>query len=156
MSETNSALRCLLIDDNPDDRALAIRELRRAFPDLQAEFVIDMDGFLRRIKAGGLDLIITDFHLHWSDGLTILQLVKTHLPECPVIMFTGTGSEEIAVEAMQSGLDDYVLKSPKHYALLPARARVIFDRLSHKRLLKVAQRALRDLQIFLEDALSSY
>lgn len=144
MSETNSALRCLLIDDNPDDRALAIHELRRAFPDLQAEFVIDMDGFLRRIKAGGLDLIITDFHLNWSDGLTILQLVKTHLPECPVIMFTGTGSEEIAVEAMQSGLDDYVLKSPQHYALLPARARVIFDRLSHKRLLKVAQRALRE------------
>ena len=144
MSETNPALRCLLIDDNPDDRALAIRELRRAFPNLQAESVIDMDGFLRRIKAGCLDLIITDFHLHWSDGLTILQLVKTHLPECPVIMFTGTGSEEIAVEAMQSGLDDYVLKSPKHYALLPARARVIFDRLSHKRLLKVAQRALRE------------
>ena len=144
MSETNPALRCLVIDDNPDDRALAIRELRRAFPSLQAESVIDMDGFLRRIKAGGLDLIITDFHLHWSDGLTILQLVKTHLPECPVIMFTGTGSEEIAVEAMQSGLDDYVPKSPQHYALLPARARIIFDRLSHKRLLKVAQRALRE------------
>ncbi len=42
-------------------------------------------------------------------------------------MHTGTGSEDIAVEAMKIGLDDYVLKSAKHYARLPTSARLALD-----------------------------
>src|SRR4051812_45942395 len=105
-------LRAVLIDDNPDDRALVMRELRRTFPTLQAEEVTDDKSFTRVLDAGGMDLVITDFQLRWTDGLTVLRTIKSRWPDCPVVMFTGTGSEEIAVEAMKAGLDDYVLKSP--------------------------------------------
>jgi PAS domain S-box-containing protein len=54
--------------------------------------------------------------------LKILREVKRLWPSVPVVMFTGTGSEEIAVEAMKAGLDDYVIKSPRHFARLPAAA----------------------------------
>jgi PAS domain S-box-containing protein len=67
-------------------------------------------------------LVITDYQLRWSDGLKVLREVKKVWPNVPVVMFTGTGSEEIAVEAMKSGLDDYVIKSPRHFARLPAAA----------------------------------
>jgi len=137
-------LTCLLVDDNPDDRALATRALQLEFPGMQVEFVTDMAGFMRRIEAGNLDLVITDYHLRWTDGLNILRLVKAALPECPVVMFTGTGSEEVAVEAMQAGLDDYVLKAPRHYALLPTRIRSILDRAEQRRLLHKAENALRE------------
>src|SRR5215831_5985537 len=108
----------LLIDDNPDDRALVARELRRAFPGFQPLHITDGATFERLLKAGDFDLVITDYQLFWTDGLTVLRQVKSLWPDCPIIMFTGTGSEEIAVEAMKAGLSDYVLKSPAHYARL--------------------------------------
>jgi len=43
-------------------------------------------------------------------------------------MFTGSGSEEIAVKAMQSGLDDYVLKGARHAARLPLALRAAIER----------------------------
>jgi PAS domain S-box-containing protein len=121
-------LRILLIDDNPHDRALVIRELRREFPDLQVDQVTDAKGFDRALQTGEFDLVITDYQLHWSDGLFVLQAVKPRYPGCPVIMFTGTGSEEVAVQAMKAGLDDYVLKSPKHFVRLTAAVRSALER----------------------------
>lgn len=134
--------RCLLIDDNPDDRALAARELKKEFPGLRMEYVTDMANLREQLQKGQLDLVITDYQLRWSDGLSVLRLIKTQMPDCPVIMFTGTGSEEIAVEAMKSGLDDYVLKSPKHYALLSARARTLLSRTQKDQQLRAAKIAL--------------
>ncbi len=119
-------VRVLLIDDNPDDRLLALRELRREFPHIQALEI----GNARELAIGldtNYDLVVTDFQLRWTDGLAVLRAVKSRSPNCPVIMFTGTGSEEIAVEAMKAGLSDYVLKSPRHYVRLAASARTAIE-----------------------------
>jgi len=124
----NEILRILMIDDNPDDRLLAIRALRREFPDLQVEQISEAKGLAQALEAGDFDLVITDYQLRWSDGLAVLRAVKARYPDCPVIMFTATGSEEIAVEAMKNGLDDYVLKSPKHFIRLPAAVRLALKR----------------------------
>ncbi len=129
----NDFLRVLLIDDNPHDRALVERELRREFPDLEKEHAIDAEGLGRALEAGGFDLVITDYQLRWTDGLAVLGAVKTRWPDCPVIMFTGTGSEEVAVEAMKAGLDDYVLKSPKHLVRLSATVRLALERAESRR-----------------------
>lgn len=137
-------LKCLLVDDNPDDRALATRALAREFPDMQTEFVTNMDEFKQRIEAGDLDLVITDYQLRWTDGLNVLRMIKEALPECPVVMFTGTGSEEIAVEAMHAGLDEYVLKAPGHYALLPTRVHSLLARAEQRQLLETAENSLRE------------
>ena len=100
----NKPLRILFIDDNPDDRALAVRALSREFPDLQVKTIIDATGFAQAQEAGDFDLVITDDQLCWTDGLAVLNALKARDPDCPVIMFTGTGSEEVAVKAMKSGL----------------------------------------------------
>ena len=66
---------------------------------------------LKRLLPRGFDVVITDYQLQWADGLSVLQqCLKSH-PDIPVIMFTDSGSEEIAVEGMKAGLSDYVLKS---------------------------------------------
>jgi PAS domain S-box-containing protein len=118
----NHALRVLLVDDNPDDRLLALRALQKEIPDLKATEVTSQEQLDRALEQGAFDLVITDYQLRWSDGLKVLREVKRLWPSVPVVMFTGTGSEEIAVEAMKSGLDDYVIKSPRHFARLPAAA----------------------------------
>ena len=107
----NETLRILLIDDNPDDRTLVIRALAREFPSPKVEQIIEAKGFAQALEAGDFDLVITDYQLRWSNGLAVLRTVRERYPDLPVIMFTATGNEEIAVEAMKSGLEDYILGS---------------------------------------------
>ncbi|MDZ8187714.1 MAG: ATP-binding protein [Nostoc sp. ChiSLP02] len=121
-------LRILIIDDNPGDRALVIRELRREFPQLQAQEIREAASFARAVVADEFDLVITDYQLGWSTGLEVLHTIKQQYPNCPVIMFTNTGSEEIAVEAMKSGLDDYVLKLPNRYIRVATAVRFALER----------------------------
>lgn len=134
-------LKFLLIDDNPGDRALIIRQLTTAFPDCKVQVITNSDEFEHALVANTFDLVITDFLLHWSDGITLLQAVKLRYPKCPVIMFTASGSQEIAVEAMKSGLDDYLIKSPNHYIRIPV---------SISSILKLASERNRAQQLFVD------
>jgi PAS domain S-box-containing protein len=129
----NDSLHTVLIDDNPDDRALVIRELRREFPMIETQEISDPASFAKALESEAVDLAITDYQLRWSDGLAVLRKVKSRWPDCSVIMFTGSGCEEVAVEAMKAGLDDYLLKSPSHYAQLPGMARSALKLAEHRR-----------------------
>src|SRR5665647_549489 len=80
-------LKLLLVDDNPDDRALAIHELRKEFPCLVVDQIYQADDLARAQEGLYFDLVITEFKLHWSDGLEVLRRVKSVLPGCPVVMF---------------------------------------------------------------------
>jgi CheY-like chemotaxis protein len=134
----HSALRMLVLDDNPDDRKLAMRSLERAFPGVALEQVSDRDSYApARADFSRFDLIVTDYQMRWTTGLDVLREVKSLAPEVPVIMFTATGTQEIAVEAMKAGLDDYVIKSPRHYLRLAVAARICLDRS------EIRRRALR-------------
>ena len=121
-------LKLLLVDDNPDDRTLVIHEMQREFPGLVVHQIYQPDALEAALKELDFDLVITDYRLNWSDGLEVLRQVRAVLPDCPVIMFTGTGNQEIAVQALKSGLDDYVIKSPKHFKRLPAAVRAAMDK----------------------------
>jgi len=135
----------LLIDDNPDDRALTVRALSLEFPNLQMKQVRNLEDFDAVLKEIKFDLVITDYKVHWIDGLDVLRKVKEVNPECPVIMFTGTGNEEIAVAAMKAGLDDYVIKSPKHFVRLPAAVRSVVDRRMQRQAKEKAEARYRTL-----------
>ncbi|HEY4161666.1 MAG TPA: ATP-binding protein [Dongiaceae bacterium] len=107
----NIRMKALLIDDNPDDRALVLRELRKDIPALEPVHVIDADDFEAALGRGDFALVVTDYQLRWTDGLRVLTRIRERFDNVAVVMFTGTGSETIAVEAMQAGVDDYVVKS---------------------------------------------
>jgi PAS domain S-box-containing protein len=123
----SDALNILLVDDNPDDRAVAIRELGHAFPGSKFHHAANPKDLFLAVECGGWDVVITDYHLGWSDGITVLLSVKARNPECPVIMFTGSGNEDIAVRAMKAGLDDYVLKSPDQAGRLLAAVQTTLE-----------------------------
>ncbi|BAY12414.1 sensor histidine kinase [Calothrix sp. NIES-2098] len=133
MPQPTQALKVLVIDDNPGDRALVIRQLRRELTQLQAQEIRDATELSNAIAIDNFDLVITDYQLLWSNGIEVLRAIKQRYPSCPVIMFTNTGSEEIAVEAMKSGLDDYVLKQPNRYTRLATTVRVVLERLEIQR-----------------------
>ena len=137
----------LLIDDNPNDRLLARRELAKEFDSLIVHEAIDQQELDKALLAGDFDLVITDYQLGWSNGLQVLRAVRDRRTACPVIMFTNTGTQEIAVEAMKSGLNDYVIKSPQHFIRLRQAVRSVWQQFQTQ--LRASQLELR-LQALLQ------
>ncbi|WP_245960432.1 EAL domain-containing protein [Hydrogenivirga caldilitoris] len=135
----------VLVDDNPDDRFLVERELRKTFEDIEVVHVKESKELRDVLERGDFDLLITDYQLRWTDGLSVLRKVKEKYPLKPVIMFTGTGNEEVAVEAMKSGLDDYVLKSPKHFKRLAVAAKAVLEKAQQREELERIEATYRDL-----------
>ncbi|MEP1078811.1 response regulator [Leptolyngbya sp. PL-A3] len=121
-------MQILVADDNANQRLFIIRELEKEFSGLQAQEIFDEETFEQALSGDRFDLAIIDYQLLWSNGLDLLHRLKQQFPECPVIMFTDTASQEIAVEAMKAGLDDYILKSSKNYIRLRAAARAAIER----------------------------
>jgi PAS domain S-box-containing protein len=139
-------LHILLVDDNPDDLEIITRQLEREFPGVEVEQAGAREQFDRALEAGRFNLVITDFQLQWGDGLVALRAVKGRFPYCPVIMFTSMSAQEATVEAMKSGLDDYIVKSPEHYARLMSSVR---ESLHHREV----ERRATDLQMRLDHLL---
>lgn len=125
----------LLVDDNPDDRELLTRQLAALGGELRITAIADAAALDAALELQEFDLVITDYALRWSTGLEVLRRVKARDPSRPVVMFTASGSEELAVEAMKEGLDDYITKTAKHYARIPMVVRGMLER-------REAQRAL--------------
>lgn len=125
--------RILLIDDNPGDRALIIRVLRQELPQAEIREVLEQSSLNRSLSKQDFDVVVTDFQIRWTTGLDVLIEVKRVNADIPVIMFTNTGTEEIAVEAMKIGLDDYILKQPSRYSFLPSAVQRSLERIETRR-----------------------
>ena len=107
-------MRCLIVDDNPADRALLMRELRLVFPDIELVDVGTPDALDGVLAGPAVDAVVTDYHLRWTNGLDVARRVRASA-DVPVVMFTGTGNETVAAQAFAEGLDDYLVKDSVSY-----------------------------------------
>ena len=107
----SGARRVLFVDDSPDDAELAALELRRGGCDLNYERVDTPEAMREALAQGGWDLVISDYSMPRFNGLDALAMLRASGRELPFIMVSGIVGEEVAVEAMKRGADDFVLKS---------------------------------------------
>ncbi len=135
-------MRFLIVDDSPVDRELIILRLRKEFPDVEFVQVSHLEDLDRALAYDGFDIVLTDYQLNWSNGLHILNTVKQRYPDVPVLMVTGTGSEEVAVEGLRSGLSNYILKS--HLDHLPM---AVHESLEKARLHRQYEDAIQQLRL---------
>ena len=119
-------MKILHLEDNPGDADLVSALLTAALPGCAVTLVATKTAFLAALAGSSADLVLSDFKLPGFDGLEALALVRERAPDIPFVFLSGTLGEERAIEAVQAGAADYVLK----------------DRM--KRLVPVIQRALRD------------
>jgi len=113
----------LLIEDNPGDaelvKAALANEGDAAFQVCCTEALLPG---LDRLARGDIDLVLLDLSLPDSHGLDGLNAVRTHAPSIPVVLLTGWDSESLALRAMQSGAQDYLVKGTLQG---PALARIL-------------------------------
>lgn len=107
-------VRVLVVDDNADDRLLVVREVAAVEPEAEIVEADRPEPLAEALAAGGLDLAVVDYALRWGDGIEVTRRIRAADPATAVVMFTGSGNEEVAVEAMKAGLDDYVPKGTRH------------------------------------------
>lgn len=67
------------------------------------------DGF-ELVSCLSPELVLLDYMMPDMDGLSALQQIKSRFPDTYVVMLTGKGSEEVAVELMKNGASEYILK----------------------------------------------
>lgn len=139
----SSLLRILHVDDNVLDRELVRDALEREDGEFEVIPAVSRGEFEAHLAIGAFDLVLTDFNILGFEGLQIVAAVHQKYPMLPVIVVTGTGSEEVAVEALKLGAADYVIKSSKHIRRLPVAIRAALDR---KRLLQEQLRAEQALR----------
>jgi two-component sensor histidine kinase len=118
----------LFVDDDPDIRTLAIRAVLQEFPDAQISEATELASLERALHERAPEILVTDLDLRWTDGFAVFDRVKAANPHCCTVMFTGTGSEELAVRAIRHGFDDYVVKGAHQLRRLATAARTAHDR----------------------------
>ena len=112
-------LRVVVVEDDPDDAELLLRELRRGNYDPHAEIVDDLATLREVLSRGGWDIVISDWSLPTFDGLAAFRLMKELGLDLPFIIVSGTIGEENAVEALKAGVHDFMSKG-RFARLLPA------------------------------------
>src|SRR5438067_315067 len=121
-------MRILHLEDNPADAELVRLLIQAEWPQCQITAVATKFAFAGELHFSKYDVILSDFALQGMGGLEALKMAKERAPDIPFIFLSGTIGEDRAIEALQSGAQDYVLK----------------DRM--KRLITVIERARRDSQ----------
>ena len=143
MSET---IRILYVDDNPRDRELvrdALTIEQGGFELIEATSRTDFDAAL---AGGTFDIILSDSNILGFEGLQVLDAVHKIDAHMPVVIVTGSGSEEIAVEAMNRGAIDYVIKDYNHIRRLPLIIQAVLDRRQTDEELQRAEQERRESQ----------
>ena len=105
----NIPLQALIIEDVEDDAQLLVNELRRTGYALDYLCVDNAEDLKQALKRDW-HVVFSDFTMPHFDGMTALEIVRTHDPDLPFIFVSGTIGEERAVEAVRRGAQDYVLK----------------------------------------------
>jgi PAS domain S-box-containing protein len=101
----------LVIDDDPFDRTAVRRTVLQCGLPVSIDDVANTKAAFSRLAESRYDVILLDYYLPGVDGLEALRQVRRVAPETPVVMFTGRGDEEIAVELMKGGAADYLPKA---------------------------------------------
>jgi PAS domain S-box-containing protein len=149
-----AALRLLIVEDVEDDAQLIVRALRRAGHDPTYERVDTEAALSAALDRGPWDIVVSDFNMPHFTGTAALQVLRARDPDTPLIFVSGAMGEEVAVEAMRAGAQDYVTKGNLG-RLVPAIERELRDsagRRERKRAEEALVRARATYRSLVEDS----
>jgi two-component system nitrogen regulation response regulator NtrX len=108
----------LIIEDEAAIRRVLVKILSEENDTYQVEEAQDGTEGIEKIKNDDFDLILCDIKMPKMDGVEVLEIVKKLKPEIPIVMISGHGDLDTAVNTMRLGAFDYISKPPDLNRLL--------------------------------------
>ncbi|MBN2348687.1 MAG: PAS domain S-box protein [Bacteroidales bacterium] len=146
LTHASNIIHVLYIEHHSQDIDLTKRHLKQYAPQIRLETVSTVSEALKKIPEEAsasckYHVLLMDYKL---PGLNALELIKTIRQErnltLPIMLVTGQGSEEIAIQALKLGADEYLMKSENYLFRLPSMIINAYQRQE----LKLNQKALLD------------
>lgn len=106
----------LLVDD--EEGFVRVLEKRLGKRGYEVTSVLNGSEALRALRCRDFDAAVLDLKMEDMDGIEVLRIFRKMVPEMPVIMLTGHGSEEAARQGVAQGAFDYLLKPCEFHELL--------------------------------------
>ena len=100
----------LIVEDNPSDVELICRQLKREDMIADMKVVETVEEYIEELGNFCPDIVLSDYSLPRFDGMSALKIRNEKKPDLPFILVTGSINEEVAVQCMRTGADDYILK----------------------------------------------
>ncbi|EDX86254.1 ATPase, histidine kinase-, DNA gyrase B-, and HSP90-like domain protein [Synechococcus sp. PCC 7335] len=101
----------LVVDDDAIDRMALHRSLRGTSLNTVVQEATNVEEALKTVFDSRYDCIFVDYHLPGQDGLAFVRKVRQEGIDTPLVVLTGQGSEQTAVELMKAGASDYLPKN---------------------------------------------
>lgn len=114
-------LKLLLVDDDEVDRMAICRALSRSSMSVDVTEVTHAQQAIDYLRQWDYDCVFLDYRLPEQDGLSLIQQLRSEGVVIPLVVLTGQGDEQIAVDLMKAGASDYLVKtrvSPDRLSLL--------------------------------------
>lgn len=103
----------LLVDDNQEWAGLAASRIEREAEDIDVMLAGSANEAMVTLKErSDLDCLVVDYMMPRVTGLQLLERVREEYPQLPFLLITSEGSEEIAANAIDAGVTDYIVKDP--------------------------------------------
>lgn len=106
----DTVIKILLLEDTMTDAELVKRQIRKSGIVSEILHVENKTDYMQSLNSFQPDLVLSDYSLPQFTGMQALKIAREYDPIIPFILVTGSLNEEIAVECMKAGSDDYVLK----------------------------------------------
>ena len=103
-------LRLLLIEDSESDALLVVQALIEAGHDVISRRVSSSDSLRHALESGDWDIVIADYTISEFSGAAALKMVREHDVHLPFIFVSDSVGEDLAVDAMRTGAQDYLSK----------------------------------------------
>src|ERR1017187_3968794 len=154
---TCPCVKILITEDKPGDSPLVSGVLNGASdPAYRVEFAATLTTGLARLADGGIDAILLDLGLPDSQGPGALTLIGRLAPAVPVVVLTGADDEQLAMEAVREGAQDYLVKSHADYHLLTHCIRYALQRKRVAEELRISEERLRLAVLAANEAIWEY
>ena len=108
----------LIVEDEAAIRRVLVKILSEENDSYQVDEAEDGVAGLEKIKNNDYDLVLCDIKMPKMDGVEVLEEVKKIKPEIPMVMISGHGDMETAIQTMRLGAFDYISKPPDLNRLL--------------------------------------
>ena len=152
---TTRPIKALLVEDNPGDARLILELLAEVQTDqFELERVDRLEPAMERLGRAGVDVVLLDLGLPDSEGLETFWRAHREAPGEPIVVISGIDDERVALEAVRSGAQDYVVKGRIEGPLLARVIRYAIERKRAEREIVVREERFRALVEHSADAIA--